>query len=134
VHFTVPVNAMPVFLLTPGPVRWRLSFLLRSLIVSTALPAFADFVNEILAPGPTSPESFCVGEVVGGGGGGGVLPTVNRPFIVVGWMSHRNLYVPSVNVTFHVCEPISVTPVDLLTPGPVRSKLCMSERSLTWIV
>src|SRR4051794_3912856 len=128
VHDTVPVNETPVFLLTPGPVRWRLSFFERSRIVSTALPAFAERVSEICAPGPTPPESFCAGVVAG------ATPTVNWPFIDVTCTSQTNLYVPFVKVTFHVCSPTSVTPVDLLTPGPVRSKLCISERSLTWIV
>ena len=57
-----------------------------------------------------------------------------RPFIVVACASQTNLYVPSVNVTCHVSSPMSVTSVDLLTPGPVRSKLCMSDWSSTWIV
>src|SRR4051794_8076469 len=119
---------MPVFLFTPGPERCRLSFFERSRIERTALPAFAERVSEIWGPGPTPPESFCAGAVVG------TTPTVNWPFIVVTCTSQTNLYVPFLKVTFHVCSPTSVTPVDLLTPGPVRSKLCISDRSLTWIV
>src|SRR4051794_4789818 len=47
---------MPVFLLTPGPVRWKLSVLLRSLTVTTAGPGSADFgFKEIVRFGPTLP-------------------------------------------------------------------------------
>src|SRR5262245_34406336 len=48
--------------------------------------------------------------------------------------SHTNLYVPFLSVTVHVNVPCEPTPVFLFTPGPLRWKLWMFERSLTTIL
>src|SRR5262245_20704304 len=70
-HVTEPLKATPVFLFTPGPVRWKLSFALRSRTVSVVLPDFALLRIVIFAPGPTLAASFWAATGVGGGGGGG---------------------------------------------------------------
>src|SRR3954468_21447950 len=50
------------------------------------------------------------------------------------WGSHTYLYVPFLSVTVHVNVPFAPTPVFLFTPGPVRWKLWMFDRSLTTIL
>ena len=78
VHFATPLKAMPVFLFTPGPVRWKSSFALRSLIVIVALPTLALCANVIFAPGPTRAVSCCVFD------GGVVVVVVVVAALVVG--------------------------------------------------
>src|SRR5262245_54735807 len=70
-HETEPLKATPVFLFTPGPVRWKLSFALRSRTVTVVRPDFALLRIVIFAPGPTLAASFWAATGVGGGGGGG---------------------------------------------------------------
>src|SRR4051794_26978025 len=48
--------------------------------------------------------------------------------------SHTYLYVPFLSVTVHVNVPFGPTPVFLFTPGPVRWKLWMLDKSLTTIL
>src|SRR6476660_2250218 len=48
--------------------------------------------------------------------------------------SQTYLYVPFLSVTVHVKVPLAPTPVFLLSPGPVRWKLWMFERSFTTIL
>src|SRR5262245_22205403 len=88
---------------------------LRSRTVTVYVPTFIDLtvlpaavLSVIVKPGPLVRTSFVFGVTVpdGGGLGDGVglggVPTVNVPRIEVGWTSQRKVYVPSVNVTFHV--------------------------------
>ena len=66
------MNLTPVFLFTPGPIRWKLSALVGSVTVILYFPATSDltalapFFSEIVFFGPTLPDSF-----FGAGGGGG---------------------------------------------------------------
>ena len=71
----------------------------------------------------------------GGGVGGGVgtLPTVNEPRIVPECGSQTNAVRAVLKVTFHVTLPVHADSVARSTPGPVRWKLCSSDRSLTSI-
>src|SRR3954452_24787272 len=60
--------------------------------------------------------------------------TVKLPFMKDACGSQTYLYVPFASVTFHVVTPVPETLVVLSTPGPVRWKLWMLDRSLTLIV
>ena len=70
VQDVLPLNSTPVFLFTPGPLRWKLSAFVRSETTSLYFPATSDltalapFFSEIAFFGPTLPVSF-----VGAGGG-----------------------------------------------------------------
>src|ERR671934_2000662 len=63
VHVNVPFAPTPVFLLMPGPVRWKLWMFDRSLITILYLPALTlltfvvPFLSVIVKPGPSVPVS-----------------------------------------------------------------------------
>ena len=78
-------------------------------------------LSEMLLRGPTTAESLV----------GASVPTVKKPRICVEWGSQTKEYRPSVNVTVQVTSCAASIGVDLSTPGPLRWKLCISERSLT---
>src|SRR5205814_2287973 len=92
VQDVLPLNLTPVFLFTPGPLRWKLSAFVRSDTVSLYFPATSDltalapFFSEIALPGPTLPLSFFTAG--GGGGGGGAVPTRKEPCMIVRCASH----------------------------------------------
>src|SRR5205809_4935643 len=64
VHCVVPVEPTPVFLFTPGPVRWKLWMPDLSATVIVYLPAlsvvtfFEPFLRLMLKAGPTTADSF----------------------------------------------------------------------------
>src|SRR5215831_8645602 len=66
VHVDVPVAPTSVFLLMPGPLRWKLWMLDMSLITNLYLPAFRlvtfelPFFNVIVKPGPSVPVNVGV--------------------------------------------------------------------------
>src|SRR3954471_11454800 len=58
VHFVVPVPGTLVFLLTPGPVRWKSWIDARSRMVIVYVPALTVFLFIVIVkPGPTVPVS-----------------------------------------------------------------------------
>src|SRR6476659_2192369 len=67
------------------------------------------------------------------GTGGAFVETVKLP-LIVGCTSHLNVYLPGGRVRRQTGCSISPTEVFSSTPGPVRWKLCVAERSCTWIV
>src|SRR5439155_16679167 len=55
--------------------------------------------------------------------------TLSTPRMIEACGSHTNLYVPFFSFTVQVVVPTAATLVFLLTPGPLRWKLCIDERS-----
>jgi len=67
------------------------------------------------------------------GTGGAFVETVKLP-LMVAWTSHVNVYLPARSVSRQTGCSMSPTEGFSSTPGPVRWKLCVAERSWTWIV
>ena len=99
-------------------------------IVFTALPFTVFRVMTKAGPDVSTSFVFAVtGRGVGVGGGGAVAPTVKEPRIVDACGSQLYLYVPFVSVTVQDSVVAAPTGVSRSTPGPVRWKLCSSDRS-----